>query len=611
MESIVPDDTPLSSLLEGEGQHEGHHPSSERSSSPDPQARPTFAPKASSTLHARLQTSALRRLHLPLGDTRSFSQAKEACSQAFNMHARENHDAHFLEHFRYIIIASQLLDENPDHAALQASRGAEAEERTDRLRPRGSSTAGGAIVSAAVAFILVAMFKAAASGYLSPSRVAVVMFLVCTLLVSRKLYSRYRRSSAIRQGAVEAASSLTIALQAFELVTISSLTLVQEVELVAKGYRFSSPLPPVTRLDDVKTLRRCLPLRRQLYRVYTDLLRALVHAHSQLQTYVDYDDYIKYLDVYDIPREAIGDCLMAHDMEDVDQEALGTLRLLSFRVSVMRRTMLCSLLSMKAGTDAVDASRWLAATETSLSLANATRVGARTLKTSLKELEDFAVPTIAKPTKHSNDRVKTQMRKISNLSTGIRGLQAKMTLLREESNAALSNADDLTDLGPSLLSQYESIGADIHALLADWESGKAALTTNIIKHERRISLASSNGMRSPISGSFHGLAAVNEGGPADALRALNGDREPSVSPRSSMPSTPRDEEVFEAIAMPKQRSQLTREERIRIMHEERAKQEERREMRDSGVNMMKELKSVIGVRKRGRTDSEGSRIMSM
>lgn len=354
-----------------------------------------------------------------------------------------------------------------------------------------------------------------------------------------------------------------------------------------------------------------MPLRRQLCRVYTELLQELVEAHTQLQPHVNFDDYIKYLDVYDIPRSDIQDCIATRTTDDIDPESLGTLRVLGFRVSVMRRAFLCDLLSLEANNDTNDRIRWCTATETAETLFKAASSHTRALASSLSELEDFAVPPSPKPNKHGNDRLKTQVRKISNLSTGIRSLQAKMTLLREESNAALSSADDLADLGPTLMSQYDSIGADINSLLADWEAGKSALTTNIIKHERRISMASSNGIRSPCSSSFQGLASVDEGGPADALRALNGEWEGSVSPRSSMPSTPRDEEVFEAIAMPKQRSHLTREERIRLMQEERVKAEERKEMRDSGVNMMKELKTVIGVRKRGRADSAGTRVTSM
>lgn len=220
---------------------------------------------------------------------------------------------------------------------------------------------------------------------------------------------------------------------------------------------------------------------------------------------------------------------------------------------------------------------------------------------------DFATPTTPKAaSKLVSERLRGQVRKIGALSTGIRSLQAKMALLREESNKTIEESDDLTDLGPNLRAQYESIGEDLRHLTQAWETGKSALASNLDRHERRISLASS-GLRSPVS-SLGGLTAVDEGGgPADALKALSGEMTP-LSDRSSMGS-PSDEEVFEAIAMPKQRSSLTREERIAKVQEDRVRQAELREKRMSSTNMIRELQSVINLRqpKRGM----GGRITSI
>ena len=177
------------------------------------------------------------------------------------------------------------------------------------------------------------------------------------------------------------------------------------------------------------------------------------------------------------------------------------------------------------------------------------------------------------------------------LSSGIRGLQAKMQILREETNRSIEQSEDLTDLGPSLMAQYESIGTDLKELMQAWEAGKAALQSSLTKQERRISRSS--GMWSPMS-SIGGLTAVEEdGGPADALKALTGD---SKSNRSSMATTPSDDEVFEAVAMPRQRSTLTREERILKMQEERERQAALRANRDANTSMLRELESVISLR---------------
>jgi hypothetical protein len=193
------------------------------------------------------------------------------------------------------------------------------------------------------------------------------------------------------------------------------------------------------------------------------------------------------------------------------------------------------------------------------------------------------------------------------LSSGIRGLQAKLHVLREESDKNLNESEEVSELGTNLMIQYESIGIDLKSLMQEWEDGKAALASNIDRNERRIS--SMSGMLSPTP-SLGGLTAVEEGGALDALKALNG--EPRSRSRSSMDFSSSDaEEVFEAIAIPRQRSTLSREERILKMQDDRVKRESAREKRDANTHMLRELESVINMRPRlGRT-ATGGRITSI
>jgi hypothetical protein len=157
--------------------------------------------------------------------------------------------------------------------------------------------------------------------------------------------------------------------------------------------------------------------------------------------------------------------------------------------------------------------------------------------------------------------------------------------------------------------QYESIGLDLKALMQEWEDGKTALASNIDRNEKRISTMS--GMLSPTI-SLGGLTAVdelNEGTVSDALRALNGEERS----RYSMDFSNSDlEEVFEAIALPKQRpkSTMTREERIAKMKEDRVKRRSMRDTKDANTHMLRELESVINLRPRGRTTG-GARITSI
>lgn len=147
--------------------------------------------------------------------------------------------------------------------------------------------------------------------------------------------------------------------------------------------------------------------------------------------------------------------------------------------------------------------------------------------------------------------------------------------------------------------QYESIGMDLKALMQEWENGKAALASNIDRNERRVS--SMSGILSPTT-SLGGSTAVEEGNASDALKALNGD----ARSRSSMDFSSSDaEEVFEAVAIPRQRSTLTREERIAKMKEDRVKRDSMKDKAEANTHMLRELESVINMRPRGRTTPAG------
>jgi hypothetical protein len=184
------------------------------------------------------------------------------------------------------------------------------------------------------------------------------------------------------------------------------------------------------------------------------------------------------------------------------------------------------------------------------------------------------------------------MHKLNSLSTGIRGLQAKLQLLREESDQALDDSSDISELGPNLMSQYESIGADLKEVMAAWEEGKAALAVGIDRNEKRLSSIST--LLSP-SSSLSGLTAVEQNGTAaDALKALTG--------QSPTPSEANDEspEVFEAVAIPRPRSMLSREERLIKMREDREVKAQARQHFDATRGMLKELETVINLRPRKR-----------
>ena len=192
------------------------------------------------------------------------------------------------------------------------------------------------------------------------------------------------------------------------------------------------------------------------------------------------------------------------------------------------------------------------------------------------------------------------MRRLGNLSQGIRGLQAKMRLLRDESDEALDLSNESPKSSTNLLAQYDSIGADLKGLMQEWEEGRATLATNLERKDHNRSLSSTS-YALPASPTFSlsGTTAVG-GSPEEALEALDGFSKPPRS-RSSTVTSSSSEEIFEAVALPRQRSILTREERIAKAKEERVRQTNEKEKANTSTRMLKELETVINLRPRGRT----------
>lgn len=195
------------------------------------------------------------------------------------------------------------------------------------------------------------------------------------------------------------------------------------------------------------------------------------------------------------------------------------------------------------------------------------------------------------PLSPDREKWRHQVRRIGNLNNNIRALQAKMVLLAEESNQAINNEHgDISHLGSMFMTQYELIGQDLKMLMEAWEAGKSSVALAIDRNERkRVSSAS---IMSPAT-SMSELASVSEEseGPDEALRRLTGEASPPTEPSS--PTFPDEPVSFEAIAEPRPRSMLSREERIKKMHEDRESKIAAREKAMESGWLLGELKNVL------------------
>ncbi|KAF4216488.1 hypothetical protein CNMCM8980_006686 [Aspergillus fumigatiaffinis] len=576
MEALVYENSPLAEYLKGEGEHDPDWPVQETKSEDDPFDSPTsdFAPRGTSKFQERIRNKLPKPLELKSSRQRAvLGKLYDACATALNSRVGRSDNERFLEQFGYVIVASQLLNE---HSAPSYTSAADVLSNSNPVDlPSLSTTFGvqGAVVTASTSFSiawLVHWSRSRTGSGFNPRKVGVLLVLVPVLGVLFYAFARRQWLKYLRHQAVDAAVVFISNAQSFDSAASASVVFIQEVELVSRGYRISTPLPP-----------------------------RYLQAQHILQPLTDNDNLAKYHDIYDVSLEELTEAETAlAERETEDQYSLRALRTLFGRLYNVRKSILCCLLALGADGGGSDIVRWSTAIEQMRDLTQVTGANTRKMASILNEDDRDVIPPSPLPTASPNrENLRAQYRKLNTLTQGIRALHAKMHLIRELSTA--SEPTDTEELEATLLAQYESIGTDIRGLLHEWEAGKAALMSSIDKRSSVDHMSRPpSGLKLPLSPtpSLGGATAV-EGSPADALRALNGDIKPDPS---IIQSVDEDEEIFESIVLPSRnkRASLTREERVARVKEDRAKQAAARERADANTSILKELEMVIKQRPR-------------
>lgn len=150
----------------------------------------------------------------------------------------------FLERFRYTIIASQLLNDVPNPGVYKRQTTIKGTENDLASLTQAERTVAfswvGILVTAAAAFVTVWSIHWARSTAASTSRIwPLILAPVMGLITCSILYMYFRRQwlQWIRTEAVESASTLVAGSQDLDAAVAASMNLIQEVELVCRGYR--------------------------------------------------------------------------------------------------------------------------------------------------------------------------------------------------------------------------------------------------------------------------------------------------------------------------------------------------------------------------------------
>jgi len=596
----------------------------------------SFAP-SSLSLNPRLASKSLKGLHLHEPGWRRRNYFYEVFSKLANARLSRSENARFLERFRYIIVASQLLGQhiNVSHYNRRSNDlpppqpTDDDSDSTASFGPRFSKArywAGNGLCMGIVTVILgwLLNWGDRQGGHISQGRAS--LGLLGVSVVGIFLFTNARRSwlRMLRGRSIELATQFVENSQAYDILASNAITFIQEVELVSRGYRLSTPLPPISRLDRDSHMRRCARLRRSVLTSLNLAMAPYSQAFHNLCGLAQGNDLEKYYDIYDVRNEDLEQITSGvREAEFDDMESLKALKALLHRLHTTRKVFLCCLLALDANGGYEDFAIWRDVVEQLKSLSTFMGEIGETLQRHSEEESRFSVPptpSTTRPTTSSaisptRERWRGQLRKLNSLSQALRGLQAKMQILREESDKTLQDESmDLIEFGPDLLAHYDSIGSDLHALMNEWENGRALLVLSIDKQGGDSSGSNRNSLMSPLSpmgwgqsldgdtprNSWGVLSPTGEGAEAVArLREKMGELSEEGEGEGEEVNDGKTEMIFEGTAEPKgarTKSILTREGRIRKVQEERVRLMEERKKREAAGNLVKELQSVLGSR---------------
>ena len=268
-------------------------------------------------------------------------------------------------------------------------------------------TVTGAVSSALLAFSYTWLLSWAIDSDLGVSlgKLALLLFITATVVAFLVTYARRQWLQYLRKQTIDMASAFVANLQSFDSAQASTITLIQEVELVSRGYKMyaesarkrvnlltpyrSNPLPPITRIEGQGQPRRCPRLRRSLETSYVSFLPVMVNAIVSLEEVLDQNDMHRFLDVYDVQDADLQEALQGYtagDQED-DDGSLKHLRVHQHRYQSLRRALLCSLLAIPATGQKADALRWRTAIDVMERIGESTAASGDSLKTLLAEDE--------------------------------------------------------------------------------------------------------------------------------------------------------------------------------------------------------------------------------
>ncbi|KAI1849243.1 hypothetical protein JX266_005204 [Neoarthrinium moseri] len=667
-----PHDSLEKNLFEGEGtgqetdsDRSSHDGRSQAGATPpttppkSPQQRLDFAPGLSGVkVRTRLQGKMPSPLNLhamsKLAKNLPLEDIHDAYSTVVDSVAHANQARSFIEELKFLVISSQLCDDQPSFGSLSMAplpTNAPPPEVIKEIYIHPWTT-NGAVATGALSFTiacLVRWFYIGGTLIVSLRRIVIAAVALTGVAWVLRIYMRRQWSKYIHEQALNEMRRFVRTSSDFDSLASSALSFVLEVELVSRGFRVSLPLPPLSRMESNGQELRSLNIRKELHQKLKDVIdvyystavairefadqaelklndtglkcdplkiKAYYGGSSSLSpeeteavaARLDKDSSIKeYVDIQGFTKLSEKEAHMTAQLRETLRFARDT-----------RRMFLVGLVSLETTGSKAELLHYTAALEGIRKCNMETQKAALALQRVLLPPRDKGEEQTPLSPRHA--KWKHQIMKVGDMNMSIRNIQAKMALLLDESRNTLDKgtANDVTELGPMFMGRYEAIGNEIKDLMDAWEAGKASLASTIDKNERRVSSMSSALSPSGIASRLPSLVdqGGEDGGVAEAWDRLTSGEAPPMTDSSTSPVSPATYqphvmETFEAIATPRPRSMLTRQERIQRVNEERAMKLAARERALQQGWIMGELKDVLKSRGlHGVVDTNGERTVS-
>ncbi|OZJ06273.1 hypothetical protein BZG36_00773 [Bifiguratus adelaidae] len=545
----------------------------------------------------------------------------------------------FEEKFKYIIVTSSLLNDTPTshHQSHQTFRSfgslsLQRDEQDSSKEKAGQDPSYDVIplgptltlATFAIAVASQRFFSIVGINRESPRLLSWPSFGFPTLIAFYGLWSHWRRRHLqyIHVQTLKLLSQFIRQCQQLDTRLMHSLHLIAEVELVSRGYRISTPLPPASRIErSAGGGRTCTQLRLQVSGIVHDTENVFEEALGRMSANVNVENLEKLYDMYAIrslsPESASGRFSPVDGMffsagtsldgvESSDPFALESLKRAMLRLHLKRRKYLLHLLALRVMVEGHNSIRY---------------TFSRTWTTVYRELQrcsdgigvclercqalasngvDYRGSPNLDHTKKDDPSDRRQIlspfsRQLRELDHTIRSAQAKLFLCADD----VQSWSDVTQLDKPLTrllsDRFKDVANDIEQLAKNWDIGRIKLEEALQQLEQDTlapakEMAKAPAERDGVFPSPPPSPAITALPPTHALTTDEDDTVPQGTPQ-----------VFEGTtsvteARDNHENKLTRAERIQLAKVKREKEAAERSTRVESEKMVDELKDVLGRR---------------